>query len=183
MATSYEHYRVLTGMHNDLKYGVYDPFIVEQVFQKSRSINIEDAFSWMLWCNLIEKGKLYFGSVHVGSCPSPDVCVEENNRKLETVSGIFEAVFCGGTQGHDGSIMLYAESITLRNNAVFWEDHSGWQEEIKGKSKTLGRGAFFPLEVGYYDPCRALDTILSERRLARWPYNHKYIYLFHYEDD
>ena len=172
----------LMKIYNDLEYEIYDRHIVDQLFQRSRSFVMEDALGWALWCKLVDSGRIYFASVPVGSTPSPDVCMAENNEKLKAISSIFDASFCGGTQGHDGTLILVEDSITLRNNAIFWEDHSKWSSELESKTVVLGKDTAFPLEVGYYDPHRAINTILSDFRLARWPYNHRYIYLFHYEE-
>lgn len=178
---SYECQRMLLGTHNDLKFGVLAHHIVDQVFQKSRGIDIEDAYGWMLWISYVDAGKMYFGSIYVGSTPSPDKCVDENNEKLRTLSGAFDTEFWGGNYGHDGHLTLTADSFTLRNNVVLWENHSKYMEEIEGKNIVLPKGTLFPLEVGYYDPNRALETVISEKRLARWPYDHEYIYLFQLE--
>ena len=181
MAQSYENFRELSGIHNDLKFGVFDSFIVDQVFQKSRVIGIEDAYGWMEWCNLVDTGRMFFGSICVGSTPSPDKCADENNEKLKALTGVFDGVFAGGNYGHDGHLILTGDTFTLRNNVVLRNGYSTYMNEMAGENLILNKGAFFPLEVGYYDPYRALETILMEGCLARWPYDHEYIYLFRFK--
>lgn len=122
-----------------------------------------------------ELGKIYTTAIRISGSPFPDKEISENNRILKDIPG-FEAEFWGEKDDHDGYIKPLFSGCTMANHIC--KDKDCNTLDINGEEILLAAGKMFPLEVGYYDPNRAYHTLITEGRLARWPYGYEEIHLF-----
>lgn len=116
-------------------------------------------------------GNIVFCQIYVGSDPSGDSHVEENNQKLSKLPSGFSAKFFGGLADCDGWLR-WDRPIEL--NAI-----TGEGKEIK---KILPPGDA-PLEVGYTNFETTYVHLWGERILARWPYGSEWITLIKMDEE
>lgn len=86
----------------EIKEGKYDEEIVNVVCQHghySSFFDLYDAHIFSVIHKKIKSGKLYYRKIWVGSTPSQNHQVEENNRKLQGLPDPFQAKFIPGVGG------------------------------------------------------------------------------------
>ena len=115
----------------------------------------------------MQTGLLTIVTIPLGNEPSADSEIAEMNEKLQSLPHGVTAKFYGGLGDSDGYIEW---SVPLKLNLI---------TETGEYRKTLGPG-YAQLEVGFTSYTRSFWHLFETGVLARWPYDHKNIYLIAY---
>lgn len=128
--------------------------------------DIYDAYAFAAVHAMLDDGLVFAVKIEVGSTPTADLKVTENQRRLDEIAEPFSATFLGRA-GYD------------------FDGYLNWNEPIKlghvfqSSLKLITPDQFkcVALEVGFTKPSRTLTHLKTEFGVARWPYNSSYIYL------
>ena len=168
--------KMLNDVKKKLQSGHFSGETPDFVFQYSRkSIDIYDAYVYAQSHAAVGAGKIARVKIHVGSTPSGDAALEENNAKLTNLPYPFSADFFGGAGGTDG-YLKWTDDIRLEIGIAGHSNH-GHQVYAKGAFPSQAQ-----LEVGLQYASKTLFQFTQLRCLARWPYGHEWIYLYVVKD-
>jgi len=144
------------------------------VYQRDRYRDSEESNSDAyqdLW--FLGQKNIYLLAIPTEESPLSDKDKIGNNEILEKLSYPFEAHFEGGCGDFDG-IFKWKESIYAFNY---------YEERVNKKwEKLLLKPGSCSLEVGYTKGVTTKLHLSQSRFLARWPYEHKYIWLIYWDN-
>jgi hypothetical protein len=137
------------------------------VFQKWErfSIDLYDVYPFiMVHCDLM-LANIVCATIEIGEAPHADKHIAENNAILHKLWDPFCGEFWGGTQDEDGYIKVRRP---IEFDMINRETNERFAEKFSGR---------FCLEVGYISAAKTLFYLMTQGRIARWPYGSKEIYL------
>jgi hypothetical protein len=151
-----------------LQSGFFKQDYRDAIFQKwdRFPVDIYDAYAFSAVHASIGRGEIVMAKIHVGACPCSDDEIEKMNKLLSNLPKPFSAEFWGLTCDSDGKVIA-SESfgmdvITCENQRV-----------------VATSDGVFPLEVGTTSAAKTMTYLQKwPGKLARWPYDSEYIWLF-----
>jgi hypothetical protein len=152
----------------NLSCNLFDQWYVDMIFQKWErfgSIDIYDAYPFACMHTLLNTGIIFLARIGIGVSPSADKCIEQNQKKLDTLWHPFSGEFWGGTQDEDGYIEV-KENISFTSVSIDLETGEKFEKHDFFTGK-------FPLEVGYISAAKTKMYFPVRggcNRLARWAY-------------
>lgn len=152
------------------EFGTMQDIVYQRDQYRSLEENLSDAFQ-DLW--FLHQKNIYLLAIPTEEAPLSDKNKIENNRILKKLSYPFEAYFEGGWGDSDGGFK-WKEPIYVYN---YYEDHVNKKWE-----KLLLNPGSCSLEVGYTKAVTTKIHLFRSRFLARWPYEHKYIWLIYWDN-
>lgn len=171
--------RTIVGVLKKMREGFYNPQWLEAILQKWRGdFNLYEADAFIQVHASLLTGRMLHTVIEIGSTPSPDQLIKDNNEKLSVLERT------NWTLVDDLNECSEDERLTMR--AEFWggtQDEDGffeWRGPLWLHAHVRPFGARkiqafhngkLPLEVGYLTPGQLLSRLGMQRGLVRWPYS------------
>lgn len=150
----------------------FPKWFVDSIVQtwEGRPATKADAYVLLIINALKCDKKLFWCTTKIGQEPFPDNDKVNNNKALQLLPPPFSGAFYGGKGDGDG-YLKWDKPISLESNCYDCGFHI--YKEISPNTA--------PLEVGYTKALTTLNHLNMSGFLARWPYEHDKLYLFHLE--
>ena len=167
--------QIVFQAYQRLQVNFYNKFLEDCIFQHhwTQTLSLTDAHIFTLFWSHFLKGDIYYTTIETISEPYPDKDKESNNKILQDLPRPFFGEFWGGKgAGGDGSLFA-KRPIVLEAPAMYYKDKKKILYNLKGG---------VTLEIGSTSASTTGFTLMQQKRLARFPYNHKKIGLFIFKD-